>query len=343
MAVQPAAKLTAIPEFPSLARRATGEYNGMAYNFGTHMGGDGPFVSEINALAGNVQHNAQEAVDAAGGSSDAQEAAEAARDAAADSAGAADGFSRNSAASASASADSAAAAADSDIAAAAQARLADDARVAAQGARDDTAGMLGEVQEARSETLAYRDQAEVFASGQLKGSSSSSVTPGAGARAFAMEPSRSFVQGMYLVATSVSDSATWMSGYVQSYNPTSGALVIGVDMFSGVAAKADWVIGVAAPGAASGLTRQVVTANTTCVAGVAYIVAAAGITLTLPASWAAGDKIAFIEAIGNGAIYNVAWGSTPLRGRAMGTQQMSAMYGGSNGALTYQDATRGLV
>ena len=92
MAVQPAAKLTAIPEFPSLARRATGEYNGMAYNFGTHMGGDGPFVSEINALAGNVQHNAQEAVDAAGGSSDAQEAAEAARDAAADSAGAADGF-----------------------------------------------------------------------------------------------------------------------------------------------------------------------------------------------------------------------------------------------------------
>lgn len=342
MAVQPAAKLTAIPEFPSLARRATGEYNGMAYNFGTHMGGDGPFVSEINALAENVQHNAQEAVDAAGGAVGALEATEAARDAAADSAGAADGFSRNSAASAAASADSAGAAADSDIAAAAQARLADDARVAAQGARDATAGMLDEVQEARSETLAYRDQAEVFASGQLKGSSSSSVTPGAGARAFAMEPSRSFVQGMYLVATSVSDSATWMSGYVQSYNPTSGALVIGVDMFSGVAAKADWVIGVAAPGAASGLTRQVVTADTTCVAGVAYIIAAAGITITLPTSWVPGDKINIIEAIGDGAQYTQIWGSTKLRSRTIGTQLITATYS-STGVLTHQDSTRGLV
>ena len=306
------------------------------------MGGPGPFVSEINALAENVQHNAQEAVDAAGGSSDAQEAAEAARDAAADSAGAADGFSRNSAASAAASADSAGAAADSDISAAAQARLADDARVLSQQARDTTVGLLAEVVEARAETLAFRDQAEVFASGQLKGSSSSSVTPGAGAKAFAMEPSRSFVVGMYVVATSTSDPATSMSGYVQSYNPTSGALVIGVDMFSGVAAKADWVIGVAAPGAASGLTRQVVTADTTCVAGVAYIIAAAGITITLPTSWVPGDKINIIEAIGDGAQYTQIWGSTKLRSRTIGTQLITATYS-STGVLTHQDSTRGLV
>ncbi len=343
MAVQPAAKLTAVPEFPSLARRATGEYNGMAYKFGTHMGGDGPFVPEINALAENVQHNAQEAVDAAGGAIDAQEATEAARDAAADSAGAADGFSRNSAASANASAESAGAAADSDISAAAQARLADDARVLSQQARDTTVGLLAEVVEARAETLAYRDQAEVFASAQFKGTSSTSVTPGAGARAFAMEPSRSFVIGMYLVATSTSDTGTSMSGYVQSYDPASGALVIGVDVYSGAAAKADWVIGVAARAATNTLTRKVVIANEMCIPGVLYIIAAAGITLTLPTAWTTGDQIAFVEAIGNGAIYNVAWGSTRLRGRAMGTQQMSAMYGGSNGALTYQDATRGLL
>lgn len=308
MAIQPAAKLTPIPEFPSLARRATGEYNGMAYTFGTHMGGPGPFVSEINALADNVQHNAQQAVDAAGGAIDAQEATEAARDAAADSAGAADGFSRNSAASANASAESAGAAADSDISAAAQARLADDARVLSQQARDTTVGLLAEVVEARAETLAYRDQAEVFASAQFKGTSSTSVTPGAGAKAFAMEPSRSFVLGMYLVATSTSDTGTSMSGYVQSYDPSTGALVLGVDQFSGPAAKADWVIGVAAKGAA-GLAVQIVTANTTAVAGVHYIVTVAGITLTMPA--AALGRVKVTNA--SPGLFNVDWRGNTVR------------------------------
>lgn len=342
MAIQPAAKLTPIPEFPSLARRATGEYNGMAYSFGTHMGGDGPFVSEINALADNVQHNAQEAVDAAGGAIDAQEATEAARDAAADSAGAADGFSRNSADSAAASAESAGAAADSDISAAAQARLADDARVLSQQARDTTVGLLAEVVEARAETMAYRDQAEVFASAQFKGTSSTSVIPGAGAKAFAMEPSRSFVLGMYLVVTSASDPTTSMSGYVQSYGPVTGELVIGVDVYSGAAAKADWVIGVAARAATNTLTQKVVTANEMCVPGVLYIIAAAGITLTLPTSWTAGDPIAFAEAIGGGALYNMVYGATPLRGRAVGTVQMSANYSAS-GVLIWADLIRGLV
>lgn len=65
MAVQPAAELSAIPEFPALSRRATGEYNDMAYDFGNHMGTPGPFVGEMNALAANVEHNAGEAEDGA--------------------------------------------------------------------------------------------------------------------------------------------------------------------------------------------------------------------------------------------------------------------------------------
>eukprot|EP00258_Populus_trichocarpa_P033313 XP_024449332.1 uncharacterized protein LOC18108995 [Populus trichocarpa] len=233
MAVQPAAKLSPVPEFPSLARRATGEYNGMAYSFGSHMGGDGVFVPEINALSENVQHNAQEAVDAAGASASAVLATEAARDDAAESAGAADGFSRAAAASAGASAESAGAAADSDIAAAAQARLADDARRAAQDARDHTEGLRDEAEDARDAAQAYRDQAEVFATKQLVASSTTSVAPGAGAKSFLIEASRSFVTGMYLVATSQSDPNTRMSGYVQSYNGTTGALVIAVDAFAG--------------------------------------------------------------------------------------------------------------
>ncbi|MFC4924962.1 hypothetical protein [Delftia deserti] len=211
-----------------------------------------------------------------------------------------------------------------------------------QGYRDQTQVFRNDAEGFRNQAQAYRDQAAVFASEQIKGSSTTSVTPGAGAKSFTIEASRSFVVGMYVVATSTSDPATSMSGLVQSYNPNTGAMVIGVDVFSGSTAKADWVIGVAARAATDSLTRQVVTTNTTCVAGVAYIVAAAGITLTLPASWMPGDKIAIIEAIGDGAQYTQAWGSTKLRSRSIGTQLLTAIFGSTN-VLTYQDSTRGLV
>jgi hypothetical protein len=321
MAIQPAATLSPVPEFPALSDRAAGTYNSKAYAFGTHMGGPGPFVPEINALSANVQHNAQEAVAAAGFSIGAQDAAEAARDAAADSAGAADGFSRNAAASANASAESAGAAADSDIAAAAQARLADDARAAAQGARDTTAGLLSDTLDARNDALAYRDQAEVFATRQLKGSSTTSVTPGAGAKSFVIEASRSFVAGMYLVATSASDPGTRMSGYVQTYNPGTGSLVIGVDTFAGTAAKADWVIGVAAPGASAWMTTQVITASAVAVPGVFYVLAAAGITLTVPINFAAGQAFGFGMSRGIWAA-NIDWQSNKLKGRSPGVMQL---------------------
>ena len=216
------------------------------------------------------------------------------------------------------------------------------ARGGSESARDASVAAKGQSEAARDASQGYRDQAAVFATQQIKGSSTTSVTPGAGAKTFTIEANRSFVTGMYVVATSTSDPATQMSGPVQSYNPTTGGLVIAVDMFSGASARADWVIGVAAPGAATGLARQVVTANTTCVAGVAYIVAAAGITLTLPGSWAAGERIAVIEAIGDGGQYSIAFGSTKLRSRSMATQVISAVYG-ATGVLTYQDATRGLV
>lgn len=60
MAIQPAATLSAIPEFPALADRAAGVYNSKAYAFGSHMGTPGPFVGQINALAANVNNNALE-------------------------------------------------------------------------------------------------------------------------------------------------------------------------------------------------------------------------------------------------------------------------------------------
>jgi|GEM_PF-1961581 len=321
MAVQPAATLSPVPEFPALSDRAAGTYNSKAYAFGTHMGGPGPFVPEINALSANVQHNAQEAVAAAGGSGDAKLAAEKARDDAITAKGQSE-TARNASVSARGGSESAR---DGSITAKGHSEAARDLSIAAKGgaetARDASISAKNASEAARDASKAYRDQAEVFASAQLKGSSTTSVTPGAGAKTLGMEPSRSFVAGMYLVVTSASDPGTRMSGYVQSYNPGTGALVIGVDAFAGTAAKADWVIGVAAPGASAWMTTQVITASTVAVPGVFYVLAAAGITLTVPINFAAGQAFGFGMSRGIWAA-NIDWQSNKLKGRSPGVMQL---------------------
>lgn len=233
--------------------------------------------------------------------------------------------------------------AQADLAAAARGD-AEGARTGAEDARDGSEDARDKAKQYRDEAEDFRDQSEVYATRQLNGSSSTSIVPGAGAKALAMELSRSFVPGMYVIASSVSDLGIWMSGRVQSYDMGTGDLVIGVDAYAGAAAKADWVIGVAAPGEASGLTRQIVTANTVCVPNVAYVVAVPGITLTLPdvSAWAPGDRLAIIEAIGNRQKYSTNYGTVPVRGRALGLRVYEALFGAS-GVLTFQDNVRGLV
>lgn len=73
------------PPFPALADRAAGDYNAMAYAFGTHMAGK--FNSELAAVAANVHNNATEALESAEAAAEsaeaaAEDAASAARDAA---------------------------------------------------------------------------------------------------------------------------------------------------------------------------------------------------------------------------------------------------------------------
>lgn len=298
MAVQQAAKLTPIPEFPSLARRATGEYNGMAYSFGTHMGGPGPFVPEINALAESVQHNAQEAVDAAEGSGNAQEAAEAARDGAVEAREGAEDARDASALSAANASGSVGAASGSASAASGSAMAAAGSATAASGSATAASTAKTGAEAARDAAQGYRDQAAVFATQQLKGSSTTSVTPGAGAKSFVIDANRSFVVGMYVVATSTSDPNTRMSGNVTSYNMGTGELSLSVDAFAGSAAKADWVIGVAAPGGSTSsvLVYVPVTGTTQAAApGARYgLQNAAKTTVTLQASPVNGDVVAVI-------------------------------------------------
>lgn len=269
-------------------------------------------VQQINAENAKVYQNATAANERAVAADASKTAAQAAAATATTKAG-------ESAASATASAGSAAAASTSAGNAAGSATAASGSATAAAGSATAAAGSATAANTAKTGAEAardaaedFRDQAAVFASEQIKGSSTTSVTPGAGAKSFTIEANRSFVVGMYVVATSTSDPATSMSGYIQSYNPTTGAMVIGVDVFSGASAKADWVIGVAAKGAA-GLTVQVVTANTTAVAGVHYIVTVAGITLTMPASPPDAGRIKTTNA--STGDFSVNWNGKTVKGQ----------------------------
>ncbi|WP_338496133.1 hypothetical protein [Delftia tsuruhatensis] len=275
-------------------------------------------VQQINAENAKVYQNAvaanERAVSAGGFRDQAQTAAATATT----KAGEASGSASAAAGSASAASGSAGAAAGSASTASTQAGIAttqagnaNTARIAAEAARDASVA-------ARDASQGYRDQAAVFATQQIKGSSSTSVTPGAGAKSFTIEANRSFVVGMYVVATSTSDPNTQMSGPVQSYNMSTGALVIAVDSYRGTSAKSDWVIGIAAQ-VSNGMAQQVITANTTATPGVIYIFNAANVTLTLPTTGIAHGAaigVRLIAAVSYAQV--IAFGSVPFRGQSAG-------------------------
>lgn len=195
--------------------------------------------------------------------------------------------------------------------------------------------------QARADALAAAAAAQVFATQQLKASSTSNLVPGAGPKTFMVEPGRSFVKGMYLVATSTGAAVNQMSGPVDGYDGATGALTLAVDTFTGTAARADWVIGVAVAATAAGLPVVPVFENTVAVAGVCYQIAAPGITLTMPTVWAKGQRTAIVELIRNNQKYTVVWGCK-LRGQTLGTRIYSAT-GVSSGVLEFQDNDKGLT
>ena len=88
--------------------------------------------------------------------------------------------------------------------------------------------------------------AEIFATQQLKATSTTSNTPAVGSKAFTIETNKAFVAGQYVSITSNSNIANKMAGYITSYNTGTGALVVQVNLAEGSAAT-DWVIGIASP------------------------------------------------------------------------------------------------
>ena len=125
--------------------------------------------------------------------------------------------------------------------------------------------------------------AEIFATQQLKATSTTSNTPGLGDKSFTIEISKPFVIGMYLSITSSGASVNRMSGLVKSYNPATGALVVTVDASTGSAARTDWVIGIAVKSTEGVTQYSSVSANTNATAFNRYQITAS-LNLTLPPS-----------------------------------------------------------
>ena len=86
---------------------------------------------------------------------------------------------------------------------------------------------------------------------------------------------------------------------------------------------------------------QVITANTTAVPGIRYIIAAAGITLTAPTSPAKGTLLSVREAIPAGSTYNLNFGSSRVRGATWGNTLIRSRVSGLD--MIYEDATRGFI
>ena len=156
---------------------------------------------------------------------------------------------------------------------------------ATSAANSATAAEASAVNASNSATAAATSatNAEIFATQQLKATSTTSNTPGLGDKSFTIETSKAFVIGMYLSITSSGASANRMSGLVKSYNPTTGALVVTVDAFTGSTARTDWAIGVAVKSAELATPYYSVSANTNATAFNRYQITAS-LDLTLPTS-----------------------------------------------------------
>ena len=322
--------ITLLPTPPS--RQDPANFNVRADEF---LGALPTFGTEANSLATDVNNKQVTASNAATtATTKAGEAATSATNAA-NSATAADN-------SKTAAATSETNAANSATAAATSATNASNSAAAAATSETNAATSATNASNSATAAATSATNAEIFATQQLKATSTTSNTPGLGDKSFTIETSKAFVIGMYLSITSSGASVNRMSGLVKSYNPTTGALVVTVDASTGSAARTDWVIGVAGtPGASVlGLPSIIVTADTICSVGFEYLVNASGIKLTLPTSWVAGDQIAITELISN-SLYSIDFGTTPLRKVTQGLKSITA-YRASTGILTYENSTIGL-
>ena len=158
------------------------------------------------------------------------------------------------------------------------------------------------------------------------GTSATSLTIGAGAQSFTTQTGKAWVVGQpVIIARTSAPGTTRMSGTITAYTSGTGAMTVLVDTILGTGTYTDWTISLGTARAPDSLPIQVITANTTAVPGFHYVLATAGITLTLPASLPAKDLcIAFSNASG-ATTTQVDFNGLKLRGRLPGVMRLNAL------------------
>ena len=158
------------------------------------------------------------------------------------------------------------------------------------------------------------------------GTSVTSLTIGAGAQNFTTQTGKAWAVGQpAIIARTSAPDTTRMSGFISAYNSGTGAMSVTVDTVLGTGTYSDWTISLGTARAPDSLPIQVITANTTAVVGFHYVLATAGITLTLPASLPAKDLcIAFSNASG-ATTTQVDFNGLKLRGRLPGVMRLNAL------------------
>ena len=121
-----------------------------------------------------------------------------------------------------------------------------------------------------STAQSWANQANAYAAA-INGTSTSSITLGTGSKSLTTQTYKQFNAGQYVVIAYDSAPTTRMYGQVTSYTPTTGALVVDVQLIYGAGTYANWTIGVAGDrgveGPPSRAYRTIKAANYTVTAG----------------------------------------------------------------------------
>lgn len=194
------------------------------------------------------------------------------------------------------------------------------ATTAASNAADQAGNAAG------SAALAAASALSALNAPGTSGTSVTSLTIGAGAQTFTTQAGKAWAVGQpAIIARTSAPGTTRMSGTVTAYNAVTGAMTVAVDTVLGTGTYTDWTISLGTARAPDSLPIQVITASTTAVVGFHYVLATAGITLTLPASLPAKDLcIAFSNASGT-TTTQVNFNGLKLRGRLPGVMRLNAL------------------
>ena len=158
------------------------------------------------------------------------------------------------------------------------------------------------------------------------GTSVTSLTIGAGAQTFTTQAGKAWVVGQpAIIARTSAPDTTRMSGFISANNSGTGAMSVTVDTVLGTGTFTDWTISLGTARAPDSLPTQVITANTTAVPGIHYLLAVGGITLTLPAALPAKDLCIAFSNVSGASTPAVDFNGLKLRGRLPGVMRLNAL------------------